>query len=198
LAVNEVYTLSWSELPMIKSFRADGRSLMLFFDSGASRSLIREGLFHKLTTCVSSYETVQEEFRSITNDPLKYAGTAILTLDLNGCSVPVKVYIYRTLPYPMVLAYDAMRENALIFDAESCQVFFRKDVSKDFRENGFSDIPSLANAIGSVNVVAETEVCLKNIVEGVVECDASSIRIDIDVSVVQFRVQLSKPKLSIF
>ncbi|KAK2725335.1 hypothetical protein QYM36_001699 [Artemia franciscana] len=168
---------------MIKSFRADGCSLMLLFNSGASRSLIREGLFRKLTTCVSSYETVEGEFGSITNNPLKYTGTAILTLDLNGRSVPVKVCICRTLPYPMVLGYDAMRENALIFDAESCQVFFRKDVSKDFCDNGFSDIPSLANAIGSVNVVPESEVCCKNIVESVLECHVSpSIRVDSDVS----------------
>ncbi|KAK2708634.1 hypothetical protein QYM36_014286 [Artemia franciscana] len=86
----------------------------------------------------------------------------------------------------MVLAYDAKRENALIFDAESCQVFFRKDVSKDFRDNGFSDIPSLANTIGSLNVEAESEVCCKNIVKSVAECDASpSIRADSDVSVFQ-------------
>ncbi|KAK2726992.1 hypothetical protein QYM36_007737 [Artemia franciscana] len=59
-------------------------------------------------------------------------------------------------------------------------------LSKDFHDNGFSDIPSLANAIGSVNLVAESEVCCKNIVESVVECDASpSIRLDSDVSVFQ-------------
>ncbi|KAK2721815.1 hypothetical protein QYM36_003957 [Artemia franciscana] len=130
------------------------------------------------------YPDISREFRSITNDPLKYTRTSILTLDLNSRSVPVKVYICHTLQYPMVLSYDAMRENALIFDAESCQVFFRKDVSKDFRGSGFSNISSLAKAIGSVNVVAESEVCCKNIVGSVVECDASpSTRLDGDVSV---------------
>ena len=63
---------------------------------------------------------------------------------------------------------------------------FSENVIKNFRDNGFSDIPSLVNSIGSVNVVAETEVCCKNIVESVVECDISTIiRVDSDVSVFQ-------------
>lgn len=122
---------SWyssSDRAIVKHFYVGKRRIPVLFDTGATPSIMRERTFLNIEPDqVQDYKKENGYFKTVSGDSLVYSGRAKITLECQGKKIFAQVYIVRDFCCPLILGYQDIVFNGLVFDCENGHIQFQKE-----------------------------------------------------------------------